>query len=513
MTREQIRDFVNEFRQSAGDAGYFENARYLLQSVSDLTFHRHDFRNNLISMMNRVPVNRDRREGSIIYDALYPTAEAHRDMAETIEIHKDQMRLMTSMGESLDHWGATFQLPRHRALRAIRIAVATWRTSVLEDAPSIPTNALFITVGMDRPIRYRFIGTDMGRILLECEEEGYVGNLHVGEIVPTMRVNNLTRIELAGTFRPGQDDETDERFRRRLIRHLTRQRYGGNVYQYINWMTAQEIIHTVDTDYSDGRAGERQIVGIGECVVFPAPRGGGSVRISLVDTQGNPVDKDYLADIQYWIHPPYQGPPSVNIVIDEDSAPFIYAAGFGISPIAHHVEVLTPEWININVEITISLDAGIEIGMVEADIYEAIRRYIETVKQGWEYAWYSTWSRGTNISLVFDEGYLTPRRSHSFELRISRALINSAILGIGSIRDLDENLTLINGEPRAVLPIPQNEWEQFLPRLQYLTINVVENIDHVTPGLPPDVILRQKFYISLPGAPVIKLTEMESIEP
>lgn len=80
-----------------------------------------NFKNILEKMLESVSPTFDKRQGSIIYDALAPAAAALAEEYMYLEIQKEQTYLLTARGANLERWGGNVKLPRTEATKALRI--------------------------------------------------------------------------------------------------------------------------------------------------------------------------------------------------------------------------------------------------------------------------------------------------------------------------------------------------------------------------------------------------------
>lgn len=210
------------------------------------------YENLLEEILNRVPSDVDRREGSIIYDAVAPCAYFLARQAWLINGFVDLVFPDTAAGEYLDKAVSSFGITRKGATNAIRIMETT-------DAVDIGTRwgigeLVYVVIGMEEENRY----------LVECETPGAIGNQMIGKMTPISNILNvdaeLTEIETAGT-----DQETDDELRQRFYIKVRLPATSGNVYHYKLWAM--------------------EVPGVGDVKVYPLDNGPGTVTVMIVNSE------------------------------------------------------------------------------------------------------------------------------------------------------------------------------------------------------------------------------------
>ncbi|MCL1995295.1 MAG: baseplate J/gp47 family protein [Defluviitaleaceae bacterium] len=470
MDKAQIDSFLGDLRTTSSDPDFIEHVRYILQSVSDMGWRRHDYVEAIRAMLERVPAERDRRQSSIVFNTLAPTAMEQTQMAITIDIHREQKNLLTAQGAALDRFGDNWTLPRQQATKALRIIELALRSTALNfDIATELANARFMTIDTGTPLFFDFHSvTDDGLVLVECEEYGGIGNNYTGEMLPAVTLNNVVRVTMTGIQIPGQNTETDKRYRRRLIWHLANRPFGGNIAHY--------VLRTLIID------------GVGDVVVFPSWQGGGTGKIVLLDTEYNPVNEQFMEIVKNTIDPRMWEGHGMGGFIKKANVKNIVRTqldvlsefnfdgilfedeNMGIAPMGHNITIDTPHRIYIDVEITVQLGRGVLPGQAEEIIRRRVVDYIERIKNMFADEWQHTLLLGEGITHEKIPDSNIPIQHHVFNLRIFRSEINA--LAIQTRLVVDVSKILINGID-SDLVIVQNQNEQYLP----YTRNVVIHFD------------------------------------
>lgn len=305
---------------------------------------------------NKILENVDKRPGSIIYDALAPICLELAEAYVKMDIMEEQTFLSTATGINLDKRAFDYGLSRTPATNALRIAeFKKYKmdsdgnfahddkgNKILIDM-DITEGARF-TLPEDSSITFEYIGKTDGYNILKCEQTGTKGNEHVGTILPLIPIKNLIEAKITSTYKPAEDEETDEELRRRVVDSINYSSFGGNIEDYI------EKVNAID--------------GVGNTKVFPAWQYNGSVLLSIVDPIFNPITDEFAKNLKEQIDP------------DEDTG-----QGVGIAPIGHYVTITTPAKKYVNVSMSVELMNTVTLETIKEDIERKISEYFETVRK------------------------------------------------------------------------------------------------------------------------------------
>ena len=314
---------------------------------------------------NKILENVDKRPGSIIYDALAPICLELAEAYVKMDIMEEQTFLTTATGINLDKRAFDYGLSRTPATNALRIAefkkykMDSGGNFVHDDKGNKILIDMDITEGArftlpeDSSITFEYIGKTDGYNILKCEQTGTKGNEHVGTILPLIPIKNLIEAKITSTYKPAEDEETDEELRRRVVDSINYSSFGGNIEDYI------EKVNAID--------------GVGNTKVFPAWQYNGSVLLSIVDPIFNPITDEFAKNLKEQIDP------------DEDTG-----QGVGIAPIGHYVTITTPAKKYVNVSMSVELMNTVTLETIKEDIERKIFEYFETVRK----------SFGQNVNLT-----------------------------------------------------------------------------------------------------------------
>lgn len=360
----------------------------------------------------------DKREGSIIYDALAPFCQVLAGFFMELRGFYQDTFAITATGEALDNRAAEQGITRYPATYAIKLGYFADG----EGTPmAVPMGARFSTVSETSPINYTVVDYyygDNGLYVpgyyqLRCEKPGTVGNQYSGNLVNITFIQGMATAELTTLLHPARDEETDEELRTRYFAALNQKAFGGNIADYREKVTALDGVSAVQ--------------------VYPTWNGGGTVKISIVDPEYNPVSEEYIAEVQE--------------LIDPENSQGETGDGLGIAPIGHQVTVVTPEEVNVAVSATLVLRPGYAVGQVQGPIRTALEKYIEELRKGWAQS--------------------NDMNEYSMSMFIAR--VTSAIVNVPGVANVT-GVTL-NGKAEDIT-FQENAQTQQLPSLGEVTVSV-----------------------------------------
>lgn len=212
---------------------------------SDMTYE-----NILNDMLRRVPSDVDKREGSVIYDALAPAAYKLGETYFHLNNFIDLVSGDTAVGEYLDRVVADYGITRKTATCAVRKIETTGPVE------------LGTRWGLNDTV-YRITELITENVYkAECEQLGSIGNQYNGQLENIDNVSGVAAT-LTDILISGEDEETDENLRARFFIQVRSTSTSGNVYDYKKWAL--------------------EVQGCGDAKVFPLWNGPGTVKVLVVD--------------------------------------------------------------------------------------------------------------------------------------------------------------------------------------------------------------------------------------
>ena len=293
--------------------------------------------------LSRVPNTIDKRQGSVIYDAIapccYELAEAYLELSRFL----NESFFDTATGEFLDRRCAEAGVFRRGATRALCRALFA---DIQGAEPVIPAGVRFSleSGGVTYAVTDR--RGESGEYLLECEQEGSAGNNDAGRLFQLDYVAGLARAELLGIEEAASDRETDDELRARYMDIVTGRPFGGNISQYRSWLL------------------ERPEVGAAQ--IYPAWNGGGTVKCSVLSKALEPLAAADILAVQEAIDPPAGA-----------------GNGRGAAPIGHRVTIVTPQEKAVNISCGVGLAGGVTLSQATPLVREAVEGLFLEIRKNW----------------------------------------------------------------------------------------------------------------------------------
>lgn len=342
------------------------------------------FNEILERMISRVPNSFDKREGSIIYDALAPAA---------LELQRVYIELNSILSDS---YGDT-------ASREYLILRCKERGVIPEQASKAILRGKFTPIGIDvigkkfnvDELNYvvtKSLADSGGGYEVQCETPGTIGNRTLGTMIPIEYIQGLETAELTEVLIPGEDDETTEHLRKRYFDSFKESAFGGNVKDYINKVNAisgvsatkvkrvwnndinpLELIPTQKVvDWANG-VGMKSDPEVSRWLTAAISAGkekkltvGGTVLLTILGSDFNVVSNRLIQTVQQ--------------EIDPTDAP---GEGYGLAPIGHIVNVKSARGVEISVKTEITFETGYSWSNLRNAIEEAIKGYLLELCKSW----------------------------------------------------------------------------------------------------------------------------------
>lgn len=271
----------------------------------------------LQEMMDKVPGNIDKREGSIIYDALAPCAFFLAQQNFQLDNFVDLVFADTAIGDYLDNAVALYGIKRKEATTAVRKMTAS---SAVDSGTRWGIGGLV----------YAVTGTVSENVYeVTCETSGEIGNRYSGAMEPVSNVTGVTAT-LGDIITAGTDEESDDAMRERLYAKVRQPATSGNAYHYRQWAL--------------------EVPGAGDAKVFPLDNGPGTVTVLVVDD-----DKEISSTL----------PDAVASHIETQR------------PIGATVTIASPTALTVNVSASVLLDGSKTIDEVKTAYQSALDAFLK----------------------------------------------------------------------------------------------------------------------------------------
>lgn len=288
----------------------------------------------------RVASTLDKREGSIIFDALAPNS---------LESAMIYVALDTILNETFADTASRDYLIKRCAERGITPLTATAAVAVGEFSMEIPIGSRF---SCDKYNWYAEEQITETKYYMRCETAGADPNGYIGQLIPIEYIEGLATAELTSIVINGEDEEDTETLRLRYLNSFANQSYGFNRSQYI------EVVEALPD--------------VGGCKPYRAWDGPGTVKLVITNSNYQPPSAQVVNAVQTAIDPTQNS-----------------GDGIGLAPIDHEVTVVAVTGTPINITTTLTFAAGWSL--------EECLPYIEQTLDDYYLSLNSTWASESNL--------------------------------------------------------------------------------------------------------------------
>lgn len=293
-------------------------------------------------LMDKIPNDLDKREGSIIYNALAPAAQ------ELARMYTDMDRFLTYTfaspdmpDEFLDLRVAEEGLKREQTTYSIKKGYFYNQENQLID---IPLGSRFSLEAFNFKAIEKI---STGIFKMQSETPGADSNYITGPLIPIEYIENLSVATLNELLIPGENVESNDRLFDRYIEHISEKPFGGNVADY--------------------KIKTKAIEGVGAVKIFPVWSGGGTVKIVFLDSDYSTSTIELVNKVQTTLDP-----------IQNQTQ------GFGLAPIGHEVTVKSAISKEIIIKAELILKRGLTIDQVKNEVETIIKNYLLKLRKEWE---------------------------------------------------------------------------------------------------------------------------------
>jgi hypothetical protein len=310
----------------------------LARGIYEPIFDDNTFENVLERNLDRIPDEFDKREGSVIYDAIAP-------MAIEISLLYSYLDFLfkNAFGDTANRYWL-IERAKERGIepyKATKAVIIGRFDAKLNIGDRFFIDDIYYTVS-----KLQKEERELCFYELICNEEGSIGNIEGGKLTPTRTIRNLNLAEIYKLAILGEDEEDTEDFRERYFETIKSIAYGGNIDDY--------------------RKKVKGIDGVGLVKVIPVWNGGGTVKLIITDSEFKEPTSELISKVQEIIDP----------------IPF-HQKGVGVAPIGHYVTVVgaKSKKINITCEILKSRDSNLE--EIKREIEKDVEEYFKTQRKKW----------------------------------------------------------------------------------------------------------------------------------
>lgn len=268
-------------------------------------------------MLDNVSSDVDKREGSIIYDALAPVAYLLAQTYFNLDQFIDLVCGDTAVGEYLDRVVADYGITRKPATYATRKIVTTGTVDIGTRWGINDTSYVISALLSENAYS------------ATCEQLGDIGNTYSGALENIDNVSGVTAT-LTDIITSGEEEETDDNLRARFYIQVQAPITSGNTDNYVKWAL--------------------EVSGVGKAKVFPIWDGPGTVKVLVVDEN-----------------------MSIDTTLETTVAAYIET----VRPIGATVTVDSPTSLTINATANVVLDGSKTLADVQTAFITALTAYLK----------------------------------------------------------------------------------------------------------------------------------------
>lgn len=276
----------------------------------------------------------DKREGSIIYDALAPN---------TLESAMIYVALDTILNETFADTASQDYLILRCKERGIAPLPATSAVAIGEFNIAVPIGSRFSGDKYDWVVTKEISNK---KYYLTCETAGADANGYLGQLIPIDYIDGLTSAEITSIVINGENEESTEDLRLRYLNSFANQSYGFNRGQYIEVTEA--------------------LPGVGGCKPYRAWNGPGTVKLVITNSDYMPPSAELVGTVQTAIDPTQNS-----------------GEGIGLAPIDHEVTVVGVEGIEINIETALTFANDWNLEECLPTIEKMLDAYYQELNSSW----------------------------------------------------------------------------------------------------------------------------------
>ena len=286
--------------------------------------------------LNNISNNIDKRQGSVIYDAVAPCC------MEIAKIYESLDRVIKETFADSSDRDFLIRRAKERGIYPKSASPAVMKGCFNID---VPTGSRFYIDGFTYYVSEKISD---GVFKMICETAGIEGHRHFGKLLPLDNIDGLETAEITDIIITGENDEDTEVFRKRYFDSFSALAFGGNKKDYIQKVNL--------------------ISGVGGCKVFPAFYGGGTVKLIIISSDFSAVSDEFA------------------LMVKQEADPYgCDGLGVGFAPIGHKVFVESVLEKNINIRINIDFCENYNFYFIYEKISEKISDYFYELSKNWSY--------------------------------------------------------------------------------------------------------------------------------
>ncbi|MBI6873733.1 baseplate J/gp47 family protein [Clostridium aciditolerans] len=283
-------------------------------------------------MIDNIPSDVDKSEGSFIYDSLSPVSkELEKSYASNDDILRrtDPYR---AIGEDLEKITKPYGITRKPGKKALaQILVKAVMGTNLKSGSIFQTKSGLVY----KTIEDIIVTNESTIVSAEASEVGSKYNVPANIITEVpVQISGIISVTNPNPIKNGYDVEDDESLRKRYFERLQTPATSGNKYHYRNWA--------------------KEVTGVGDAKVFPLWNGNGTVKVIIINSNKRAADSNLVN--------------AVKNHIEENR------------PIGSDVTVVSAKEKLINISVTLVIDTKLyTLNQVQASIENNLIKYFKEI--------------------------------------------------------------------------------------------------------------------------------------
>lgn len=283
----------------------------------------------------------DQSQGSMAWNLIAPLAIEMNKLWAALDSVVEFGFAQTTYGQFLDARAEEHGVTRKAATSATGVVTFTGTNGTVIPAGTQVSNTV-LAGSPDVPVVFQtdadgtIVGTDVD-IDVTAQEAGADWNIPATAIDRMVTVvAGITAVTNADATEGGTDEETDEELRARLLAAIAAREGAGTADDYETWAL--------------------EVTGVGYATCEPLWSGAGTVRVMILDTDGQPAGGTLITDVEDYIETK--------------------------RPIGADVTIATPTLDTHAISATLTMEAGFTVAAVQSAVEANIQAYYDTLGTG-----------------------------------------------------------------------------------------------------------------------------------
>ncbi|WLR52472.1 baseplate J/gp47 family protein [Bacillus tianshenii] len=218
----------------------------------------------------------DKSVGSFFYDITGAVAVPFNDKYKALEQSLDDYFISTSSNEDIIEKRVAEQgITRKAATFATGYVTITGQQgAAINEGDKVASDFTTYTIQESKVIG----ASRKASVLVMADEAGMIGNCPVGSIKYfPVTLSGLTTVTNDEEFSNGYDQESIESLKERYFEKVRTPATSGNKYHYRNWA--------------------KEVIGVGDAKVFPQWNGSGTVKVVIIDSNGQGASQNIIDSV------------------------------------------------------------------------------------------------------------------------------------------------------------------------------------------------------------------------